>query len=275
MTFQVMSFMWLHTVSNYQWVHGGSLLSTLRHLYSVGGIARLYRGVAPTMVLSTLIRFGDISANAGCLAAFDEWQQRSGKSVSLSLQTASASVVAAAWRFLLTPIEVVKTNLMVSGTDAWAVLRSKFAQGGAKFAYYGSFAGVGVSAAAHFPWFYTYNHLQVAIPDGSDGISRNVRNGFIGFCASTVAACASNWIRVLKAVKQASPTVWTYNSGLREVLSHDGVYGLMTRGLGTRVLAQGLQGCVFTIVWKGIESGSKHARESLEVAEAQNMYDEE
>ena len=42
---QVLSFMWLRTVMNYQYRYGTTTLESLQTLYAAGGIARLYQGL--------------------------------------------------------------------------------------------------------------------------------------------------------------------------------------------------------------------------------------
>ena len=40
---------------------------------------------------------------------------------------------------------------------------------------------------------------------------------------------------------------------MKIIIEKDGVVGLFTRGLGTRVLANGFQGILFTVLWKYFE----------------------
>ena len=59
---QVCSLMWLRTAMNYQYRYGGSLASSLKELYSDGGIPRLYQGLPFAIVQGPLTRFGDTAA---------------------------------------------------------------------------------------------------------------------------------------------------------------------------------------------------------------------
>ena len=43
MIIQVLALMWLRTVINYQYAHGGGFSETLGLLYEQGGVARLYQ----------------------------------------------------------------------------------------------------------------------------------------------------------------------------------------------------------------------------------------
>merc|ERR1719445_1514245 len=68
-TMQVLAFMWLRTVMNYQYKFGGTLMEVLKKLYAEGGIARLYRGLFPWAIFQApLSRFGDVAANDLVLA---------------------------------------------------------------------------------------------------------------------------------------------------------------------------------------------------------------
>mmetsp|Transcript_5404 Transcript_5404/g.11469 ORF Transcript_5404/g.11469 Transcript_5404/m.11469 type:complete len:92 (+) Transcript_5404:177-452(+) len=79
------------------------------------------------------------------------------------------------------------------------------------------------------------------------------RRAIMGFCASAVSDTCSNSIRVLKVYKQSHPEQLTYPQVFRRVLAESGVTGLMFRGLETKILANGLQGILFSILWKQFE----------------------
>jgi hypothetical protein len=98
-----------------------------------------------------------------------------------------------------------------------------------------------------------YNSLNAALPqyDRATALpSYLARNALIGFCASAVSDTVSNSIRVLKTTKQASPVVISYRAAAQSVIDKDGVQGLFLRGLKTKILANGLQGMMFTVLWR-------------------------
>jgi len=72
------------------------------------------------------------------------------------------------------------------------------------------------------------------------------RNALMGFSSSLVSDVTSNSIRVTKVAKQASPTAITYQQAIKFVIDKDGIQGLFFRGLKTRLLANGVQGMLFT-----------------------------
>jgi len=78
----------------------------------------------------------------------------------------------------------------------------------------------------------------------------------IGFTSSVVSDTITNAFRVIKAIRQT--TGITYGDAISSVLQKDGFKGLLTRGLKTRIFANGLQSVVFTILWKSIEEQLTH-----------------
>lgn len=115
-----------------------------------------------------------------------------------------------------------------------------------------------------------YNFLSEAIkePPKDPLIVWLLRLAFIGFSASIVSDSISNSLRVIKTYRQVNDTKVSYcksanpsqclltkrvfrsAEAARLVIAEDGVLGLFGRGLGTRILANGLQGMLFTILWK-------------------------
>jgi hypothetical protein len=76
------------------------------------------------------------------------------------------------------------------------------------------------------------------------------RRAFIGFVASVVSDSISNSLRVLKTYRQVNETRIGYVAAAREVIAVDGLNGLFGRGLKTRILANGLQGLMFSVLWR-------------------------
>ena len=79
------------------------------------------------------------------------------------------------------------------------------------------------------------------------------RRAILGFCSSAVSDTCSNSIRVVKVYKQSHPEQLSYPQVVRHVLAESGVSGLMFRGLETKILANGLQGILFSVLWKQFE----------------------
>lgn len=124
---------------------------------------------------------------------------------------------------------------------------------GPRALYNGSIAASSATFVGHYPWFFTYNLLSEKIPEQDDALRKLGRRAIMGFCSSAVSDTCSNSIRVCKVYKQAHPEQISYPQVVRNVIAESGVRGLMFRGLETKILANGLQGILFSILWKHFE----------------------
>jgi hypothetical protein len=247
---QVLSLMWLRTTMNYQYRHGTTTTQALRHLYREGGIIRFYRGLGPALIQGPLSRFGDTAANAFALHFLDS--NETTRKLPTSVKTATASVSAGLFRILLMPVDTFKTIMQVEGKQGIPILIKKFRTTGPSVFFYGAAATFTATAVGHFPWFFTFNKLQELIPvPAQDQVAlKLMRNGLIGFTASVVSDTCSNSIRVLKVYRQTNATKVSYWRSAQEIVKAEGLIGLFGRGLKTRILTNGMQGLLFSILWK-------------------------
>jgi len=234
----VVMFMWLRSAMTNQYKNGGSLKQSINMLYQDGGIPRFYRGILPALVQSPLSRFGDTAANQGTLALLNH--SRFNK-MPIAAKTMLASGAAAGYRAFLMPIDTYKTAKQLYGADAGAILVDRIKNDGVKCLFSGTTANMSATWMGHYPWFATYNFLDAALPESA------YKSKVQGFLSSCVSDCVSNSLRVVKTTKQISPSSYTYMDCTRMVIEKDGVIGLFTRGLQTRILCNGLQGMVFTV----------------------------
>jgi hypothetical protein len=102
-------------------------------------------------------------------------------------------------------------------------------------------------------WFATYNFLSEKIPKQDSTMKELGRRAILGFCSSAISDTCSNSIRVVKVYKQSHPDNLSYPQVVNKVLQESGVRGLFFRGLETKILANGLQGILFSILWKQFE----------------------
>lgn len=211
-------------------------------------MVRFYRGLGPALIQGPMSRFGDTAANAGLMALLDSYDSTRGLPVGVKTMAASAS--AAAFRIFLMPVDALKTIMQVEGKNGVPVLRAKIAKGGPTVLYHGALAASAATFAGHYPWFATYNYLSAVLPQYDDLPKKLARSAVIGFCASAVSDTISNSIRVVKTTRQTATTVMTYPEVLRSVIAKDGVLGLLGRGLKTKILANGLQGLLFSVFWR-------------------------
>ena len=243
--------MWIRTTINYQYRYGTTTMQAFRTLYKEGGIPRFYRGLLPALLQGPLSRFGDTAANTGTLALLDSFE--STEKLPVGVKTIAASVAAGGFRILLMPVDTFKTTMQVEGKDGVAKLMSKFRVSGPSVFFQGAIAAAVATFVGHYPWFFTYNYLSEVLPRSNDPLMKLGRSAVIGFCASAVSDTCSNSIRVVKVYKQANKEQISYPETVRRILKEDGVMGLLGRGLGTKLIANGLQGLMFSVLWKYID----------------------
>ncbi|KAK0716185.1 mitochondrial carrier domain-containing protein [Lasiosphaeris hirsuta] len=256
MVLQVLLLMPLRTIMNHQYRFGGTFGGTARTLRAEGGLARYYQGLGAALVQGPVARFGDTAANAGILALLASNAYL--KDLPSPVKTVFASLCAAGFRIVLTPIDTLKTTLQTQGARGTALLRRRVKVHGLGGLYWGAIATAAATFVGHYPWFATacfspYNYLSEAlpkVPETGPLILWLLRLALIGFVASVVSDSSSNSLRVVKTYCQVDDAKVSYFEAARLIVQANGVSGLFGRGLKTRILCNGLQGILFTILWK-------------------------
>lgn len=243
MSIQVTSLMWLRTTLNYQYRYGSTMTTAMKHLYKEGGLLRFYRGYTAAIIQAPLSRFGDTATNAAILTLLQPYE------IPIALKTAGASVTAGLFRIGLMPIDTIKTMMQVEGKHGFTTLRQKLKSQGIPVLYHGSLAASLATFVGHYPWFTTYNYLNVYLPRYSEKPKQLVRNACIGFSASLISDICSNSIRVVKTTRQTATQTISYSQAIQEILQKDGYKGLFGRGLKTKILSNGVQGILFSVLW--------------------------
>lgn len=241
--------MWMRTTVNFQYRTGTTFPVALKTLYADGGVPRFYRGVLPALIQGPMSRFGDTAANTGVLTLLNSMD--STKDLGVSVKTIAASASAAIFRIFLMPVDTVKTTMQVTGKFSNVVKKVK--TGGVPVLYHGSLAAASATFVGHYPWFFTYNFLGEKIPKQDTQLGELGRRAIMGFCSSAISDTCSNSIRVIKVYKQSSAEVISYPQVVKNVISESGLKGLFFRGLETKILANGMQGILFSILWKQFE----------------------
>lgn len=77
---------------------------------------------------------------------------------------------------------------------------------------------------------------------------------------AVVSDACTNWLRCVKAIRQAEGI--SYTRALALVRRTDGLVGMFVRGLRTRIFGNGIQGLVFTALWKSTEERLTMMRQS-------------
>ena len=257
MALSVCTLMWIRTTINYQYRYGTSMTVAFRTLYKEGGIPRFYRGLGPALLQAPLSRFGDTASNTGTLVLLDSMDAT--KELPIAVKTGAASVAAGLFRICLMPVDTFKTTMQVEGKEGIKKLMAKFKVNGPSAFFQGALASAAATTVGHYPWFATYNYLNSVWPrpkdDGTTAtfFKKLGHSATIGFASSFTSDCVSNSVRVVKVYKQANTEAITYPEAVKRIIAEDGVIGLFGRGLSTKIVANGLQGVMFSIVWKFLE----------------------
>ena len=249
---QVSLLMWMRTSVNYQYRNGGTIKNTFKSLYREGGLLRFYRGYSMAMLQAPLSRFGDI-ASYSITKQYGEHYD-----LSLPLQTGISTMATCMWRFVLMPIDTSKTMMQVHGNTGLSTLSNKIKTHGIGSLYQGYTGTLGATMMGYYPWFLTFGYLDKNIPKGESYILDLCRNASIGFSASLASDTISNSARVLKTIKQTDSSQKSYLQHARSV----GFSDLVTRGLGLKIVSNGLQSAMFTVIWKYLDNILKHKSEN-------------
>ncbi|CDZ96731.1 mitochondrial carrier [Phaffia rhodozyma] len=245
MIVQVLTLMPLRTVMNYQYRFGGSIKQAWNNLFGDGGFPRLYAGLPAALFQGPLSRFGDTAANAGILALLESVD------LPVLVKTIGASAASATFRMTLTPIDALKTTQQTQGGVAGLrLLKERIKEFGVSSLWWGALATAAATFVGHYPWFATYNWLSEVIPHSHSLISKLARQALIGFSASVVSDTSSNSLRVLKTYRQVHEGDIGYIAAAKSIVATEGLTGLFGRGLRTRILTNGLQGLLFSVLWK-------------------------
>ena len=281
---QVLALMWLRTALNYQYRFGTSTGEALRTLWAEGGILRLYQGLPFALVQGPLSRFGDTASNALMLSIVDSLDPL--HAIPLFAKTGLGSLAAGVWRVVLMPVDTAKTSLQVNGEKGLDMVLLRVSKEGPSALFSGALAASAATVVGHYPWFLTYNTLSASLPTAqqisamgaaplSAGEAHNAliaaiaalhldpqlltlcRSAFIGLCASSISDVCSNSLRVLKTTRQtqAAGSSQSYLESARAIIAKEGWGGLLGRGLQTRLLANALQGTLFSVLFKYFQKG--------------------
>merc|ERR1712087_449492 len=256
MVINVSTLMWIRTTVNFQYRYGMSTTEALRHLYKDGGggisgVARFYRGYFPALMQGPLARFGDTAANAGVMAYFDSYEET--QELPVLVKTLGASAAASGMRIFLMPIDAWKTTKQVEGAAGLSKLIAKVRTNGPTVLWHGALGAASATFVGHYPWWSVYNGLNEYFPqyDRKTDLGMYLgRQAVIGFAASVTSDSISNPIRVLKTYRQTSTENISYMEAAQAVIAKEGFGGFWTRGLSTKIVANGLQGIMFSVGYK-------------------------
>lgn len=112
-----------------------------------------------TNSVGPISRFGDTAANAGILALLQSNSYL--KDLPTPIKTIFASLCAAAFRMILTPLDTLKTTLQVQGAKGTSLLRQRIKTHGVGSLWWGAFATAAATFVGHYPWFATVSEIDI------------------------------------------------------------------------------------------------------------------
>lgn len=108
---------------NYQYRYGTTTTEATKTLYEDGGWKRYYQGLSAALIQGPVSRFGDTAANVGILALLQSNPYM--KNLPTPVKTVFASLAAAAFRMILTPVDTIKTTMQTQGKTGIPILRAR------------------------------------------------------------------------------------------------------------------------------------------------------
>jgi Mitochondrial carrier protein len=108
---------------NYQYRYGTTTTEATQILFADGGFSRYYQGLSAALIQGPVSRFGDTAANAGILALLQSNLYM--KDLPTLVKTVFASLAAAAFRMILTPVDTVKTTMQTDGKKGLQILKNR------------------------------------------------------------------------------------------------------------------------------------------------------
>ncbi|EDQ89844.1 uncharacterized protein MONBRDRAFT_18941 [Monosiga brevicollis MX1] len=250
--------MWLRTVMNHQYRNGGTMGDTIRKLWRQGGVTRFYSGLTAAMIEAPLSRGVGAAANYATLNMLSRTSL--GNHLPVVAQTALSSVGVGCFRLVYYPVDTIKTIMQVEGREGMAMLRHKVRSQGYGVLFHGAGSSIVGAAVRHTLWFTAYNLLDQRIETSGDvsTSSKMIRNALIGSACAVVTDVAANPLSLVKAYRQTNAQAISYSTIVRQIVSKEGVLGLFTRGLSTRIWVDILNSAIFTVVWRALLEPTLH-----------------
>ena len=145
---------------------------------------------------------------------------------------------------------ILQTTLQVNGAKGMSGLRRSITLSGPVAVFFkGTFGTMLAQFMGHYPWYTVSNFLEVRVPVHKEVLLYTLlRAAAIGCIATIVSDCVTNGIRVVNTYRQTSSEPLTYTETVKRVIKEDGVMGLFTRGLSTKMIANCLNAIIFKVL---------------------------
>ena len=244
---QLTSLFWLKTLTKHQYRHGTSLPVSFLQLYKEKDILRFYRGFTPNLLKVSLGKFGDA-------ALYTYFHQSDFNYLSNEWRTTYIAFTSSFIKFNLMPLDTYTNMYQVRGKEGVNVMKQKIKKNGMKVLYNGSTAYFLSNFIGNASWFYTLDFLNSKFYKCYHKKDDTKKNMIIGFGCSTISDLLTNPIRILKTYKQSNKENITYLQALKEIKESKGLVNFYFRGLGTKLILNGLNSGLFLVLWKKFEN---------------------
>jgi hypothetical protein len=265
MVFNIFCLMWLRTVMNHQYRHGGSTLATFATLWREGGVPRFYSGLTAALIQGPMSRGVAAAANFATIALLA--QSPITAELPTFVKTTLSSIGVALFRLICYPLDTIKTMSQVEGAGALSSLREKVKTHGYGALWHGASFSVLSIVIRHIIWyvvaptdcslialtrtcirFSCYNYLQASLIGVS--VHESLTNAAVGAVSAVVTNILSNPLTVIKTYRQTNVKTTSYSQIIDELMAESGWLGLFASGLTTRIWVDVLNSAVFTVVWR-------------------------
>jgi hypothetical protein len=243
---QLTSLFWLKTITKHQYRHGTSLYKSTFQLYQEKDILRFYRGFTPNLIKTSFGKFGDA-------ALYTYFHQPQFDYLSNEKRSSYIALASSFIKINLMPFDNYTNMSQVRGREGLSIMKQKLHRDGLHVLYNGSTAYFLSNFLGNASWFYTLDFLNSKFylnGEKKDDIKKNL---IIGFGCSTVSDVITNPIRILKTYKQSNTVNISYSEALREIMKSKGLGNFYFRGLGTKLILNGLNSSMFLVLWKKLE----------------------
>ena len=244
---QLTSLFWLKTLTKHQYRHGTSLPVSFSQLYKEKDLLRFYRGFTPNLLKVSLGKFGDT-------ALYTYFHQPDFKYLSNEWRSTYIALASSFIKFNLMPLDTYTNMYQVRGKEGSIVMKQKIKRDGIRVLYHGSTAFFLSNFLGNASWFYTLDYLNSKLYKSYHKKDDTKKNIIIGFGCSTVSDLITNPIRILKTYKQSNKENISYLQALKEIKESKGWRNFYFRGLGTKLILNGLNSSLFLVLWKKLEN---------------------
>lgn len=260
------STMWVDTIAKHQCRYNLPMAQTFSMLYREGGIRRFYCGSHWSLVLKSLGRVGSIASRGSIIYSSENFNMTLSKQSILLIGATTQALCRVVWN----PVEVFLTMSQTEGRAGADMLRYKVKRHGYRSLFHGGRAAFAQSITAHYPWLLTYQMVSTSLPAPKSRLESILHSTIVGFSSAVVADILSNpfryvkqddiqhmWLilcyRIMLYVQQSHHEQISYPRVFNLIQNRSRksvVFELFCRGLPARFLLHGIQGTIFSIIYK-------------------------